>query len=244
MIENMRCGDKIVTSLPPSWWSKSLSSGIIREQRKRGYARADGTHVLTFLGELPEIQAWLCYQKLREVGYKPGDYFTFSTCKDWCLSGTWPRTTLVHFADVMAKRHYRCYYRVEPSSLIGWVVPLEPRHRIFYAPTARGFMQEAAVELVGTHYDPGQLLDYLVNRDEEIPRSRWQRVFDLGAAARVCSVTAYLVEDIARQVMIDRHIETWVEPFTDYWGKPCKPDSILPADFENSLHYHCFAEVD
>lgn len=243
-MHNLQCGDKIVTSLPPAWWSKPLSSAIIREQRKRGYARSNGTHVLTFLGELTDEQAWLFHQKLTDLKRAPSSYLNFRRYTDWCLSGTWPKTKLVHFAEVEVARHYRCYYRVEPSSLVGWVVPPDPRHRIFYAPMGRWFMLDAALQLLGNYYDPGQLIDYLLNRQGRVPRSRWQRLFDFGATARVCSVTAYLTEEIARHEMATRGIDTWQEPFIDLWGKPCSPDSILPADFENSRHYHCFEEVN
>jgi len=224
------CGDVIVSSVPPHWYMKPITAQIVKEQKRRGYLRTDGTHVVRYLGKLPV--AWLTRAAQRSK-ISPDSFYKLREGTDWCLSTTWPKTVLVSFEkDVHPKGHYRCYNRTQDT--------IGSRDTMFYSSVTYFYLREAALEILGTAYDPGQLVDFMLNRWGHTPRSHWRRLLDLGRTRLVCSVAAYLMEEYARKSW---HSNLW-QPFIDFWGDPVAPDSVLPADFENSRWYHLMDEVE
>jgi hypothetical protein len=104
--------------------------------------------------------------------------------------------------------------------------------------TEEARMWAAASEMIGTHYDGGQLLDIALNSLLGYGVGKWQRFCDWGAKLKVCSVAVRAIFEALRQrgklyaCAGGKRIEI-SEPFPKLFGG-LHVERTTPAHFANS----------
>jgi len=130
------------------------------------------------------------------------------------LSATWPRTILEPLKTD------------EPT----WILQ---RPKWQFPPKALPLIRYAGLQLVGTHYDPGQIIDHIWWQLWGARRALWRRVFDFSDRMHVCSVVPAYCWEYARSTIEARETKSpWTRPFWDAENrKPLPIESIMPADY-------------
>jgi hypothetical protein len=167
-----RLGDVITTAWRGPWYKimGSIPSARIRHHQKSlGFSDYGDTHVVLYLGEIPESD--------RSVATAKGmPYYEFRELvphKDWCLSVTFPRTKFVRLSEIWDT----------DSSWRAW----RSVHYAFRDPVDAEILRPYAWELWNTRYDELQLLGIRSNALRHVPQGQWRSVLEWGDKRRVCS---------------------------------------------------------
>lgn len=243
----LRPGDIFLTngkiSFSPLSWVKLK---IQWEQKARGYREWHWPHVMVYLGPVTRhdyTSAHLARESSGFLGLGTKPYQESRIEKEEetkrlrLFSYTFPRAKFCYLDEVLKKYELRilrpCHEflpmnlppddpTVSPIPDPGWVVTQ---------------LCPAMYEMIGRWYDFAQLVNFILMRRLGLPRSRWQRIIDLGRTQRVCSTSAaWLHRTIAEAQRAEGFHAQWFWPIAhDKHGEGVSEEHIYPADFPEML---------
>lgn len=164
------------------------------------------------------IPGWAIQRHQRKRGFAdPLDTHTMVYLgPERIFSVTWPRTRWEKWVDVR-ERLWACFrpeFPLDATDLLS--------------------LEEAAAQMIGTHYDIGQLLDIALNRILGYSWDRYRVFFDGGLGQRVCSVGARTLYEHARK---RKEALGQAPPFDVLFsvdGIKLSVERTTPADFANT----------
>ncbi len=229
---------------PLSW----VKLKIQWEQKARGYREWWWPHVMTYLGPVTQhdyASAHLARESsgFLGLGTKPYQESRIEreeeTDKLRLFSYEFPRAKFRYLDEVLGKYEVRI---LRPTYEFLTEPGLEALER--GAPLDRpdpGWVVTqlcpAMYAMIGKWYDFAQLFNFILMRRLGLPRSRWQRILDLGRNHRVCSTSAaWLHRVIAEAQRAEEFHARWKWPISyDKHRDPVNEEHIYPADFPELL---------
>jgi len=171
---------------------------------------------------LQSIPAWAIRRYQRTMGYRNWqDTHTMLYLGDErILSVTWPKAKW----EKLDKVAERCWFLYRPT----FALDSHDRENL----------HAAAEELIGWHYDIGQLLDIALNKILKYGVGRWVTFFDSGARQKVCSVGVRACFEHARKVKEAAQLHPPFDILFTINEQKLHVEKTCPADFANSPKFN------